>query len=133
MLERRAGSGSDRLKSMQFYLHFRAVGGHGRSCMALKLVWRLVNRVSNDGPENGVVCIEVNQRIPSSKSNIIDIYREESRPENLTLWHPRRDCLRSGQQALLFDTLNSITEVVGDQARQSFEKPRLLSMPIRMW
>jgi hypothetical protein len=50
--------------------------------MALKLVWRLVNTVQRArGIQNGVVCIEVDQRILSSKSNI-DVYREESRPEN---------------------------------------------------
>ena len=44
--------GSDRLKSMHLVcLHLRAVGSHGRSCMALKLVWRLVNTVSKEGPE----------------------------------------------------------------------------------
>jgi hypothetical protein len=32
--------------------------------------------------QNGVVCIELDQRITSSKSNIIDVYREKSRPEN---------------------------------------------------
>ena len=57
--------------------------------------------------QNGVVCVEVDQRITSSKSDIIDVYREESQPENLTLWYPHRDCQRSGRQALRFDTLNS--------------------------
>ena len=56
----------------------------------------------------------MDQRITSSKSDIIDIYREKDRPEILTLWHTHRDCQRSGQQALLFDTLNSIREVVGE-------------------
>ena len=53
--------------------------------MALKLVWRFVNTVSKEGArsiQNGVICVEVDQRIPSSKSNIIDIYRENSQPEN---------------------------------------------------
>jgi hypothetical protein len=40
--------------------------------------------------QNGVVCVEVDQRITSSKSNIIDVYREKGRPENLTLWHLQR-------------------------------------------
>ena len=31
---------------------------------------------------NSVVCVEVDQRIPSSKSNVIDVYREKSWPEN---------------------------------------------------
>ena len=53
----------------------------------------------------------MDQRITSSKSDIIDIYREKSLPENLTLWHLHRDCQRSGQQALRFDTL---WEVVGE-------------------
>ena len=56
----------------------------------------------------------MDQRLTSSKSDIIDVYREESRPENLTLWHPHRDCQRSGQQALRFDTLSSIRDVVGE-------------------
>ena len=49
--------------------------------MALKLVWRLVNTVSKEGP-NGVVCIEVDQRITSSKSNMIDVYREKRQPKD---------------------------------------------------
>ena len=32
--------------------------------------------------QNGVVCIEVDQRITSNKSDVIDIYREKSWPEN---------------------------------------------------
>jgi hypothetical protein len=44
--------------------------------------------VSKEGPElyrsiqNGVVCIEVYQRITSSKSNSIDVYREESQSKD---------------------------------------------------
>jgi hypothetical protein len=34
---------------------------------------------------------------------------DQSRPENWTLWHPNRDCQRSEQQALWFDTLNWTT------------------------
>ena len=89
MLVGRAGAGSDRLKSM--YLVLLAFKSSWRSrkesCMALKLVWRLVNSVQRRarGIHNGVVCVEVDQIITSSKSNIIDVYREESRPENLTL------------------------------------------------
>ena len=48
--------------------------------MALKLVWRFVSTVSKERP-NGVVCVEMDQRITSSKSEIIDVYREKSRPE----------------------------------------------------
>ena len=54
----------------------------------------------------------MDQTITSSKSNIIDIYREKSWPE-----YPCGtpiDCQRSGQQALRFDTLNSVWEVVGE-------------------
>ena len=49
--------------------------------MALKLVWRLINTVSKEGPEvqNGVACV-VDQRVTSSKSDIIDVYREKSHP-----------------------------------------------------
>ena len=49
-------------------------------CMALKLVWRFVSTVSKEGP--GVYKMVLDQRITSSKSNIIDVYREKSRPEN---------------------------------------------------
>ena len=56
----------------------------------------------------------MDQRITRSKRDIIDVYREESRPQNLTLWHPHRDCQKPWQQALRFDTLNSIREVVGE-------------------
>ena len=47
--------------------------------MALKLVWRFVNSVQRRARsiQNGVVCVEVDQRITSSKSGIIDVYREE--------------------------------------------------------
>ena len=69
--------------------------------------------MSKEGITNVVVCVEVDQGITSSKSDIIDVYREKSRPEILTLWHPHRYCPRSGQQDLRFDTLNSIREVVG--------------------
>ena len=84
--------------------------------MALKLIWRVVNSVQRRARniQNGVVCVEVDQRITSSKSDIIDVYREESRPKNLTLWHPHRDCQRPRQQVLRFDRLNSVGEVVGE-------------------
>ena len=83
--------------------------------MALKLVWRVVNTVSKEGPEvyRMVSFAGVYQRITSIKSDIIDVYREESQPKNLTLRHPHRDCKRTGQQALRFDILN-IREVVGE-------------------
>ena len=52
--------------------------------MALKLAWRVVNSVQRRARsiQNGVVSVEVDQRLTSSKSDIIDEYREESRPEN---------------------------------------------------
>ena len=52
--------------------------------MALKLVWRLVNTVSKEGPDvyRVVICVEVDQGNTQSKSDIVDIYREKSRPEN---------------------------------------------------
>ena len=43
----------------------------------------------------------MDQRITHSKSDIIDIYRENIQPENLTLWHPHRDWQRSGQQEVV--------------------------------
>jgi hypothetical protein len=53
--------------------------------MALKLVWRLVKHSVQRlvrGIQNVVVCVEMDQRITSSKSDIIDVYREKSQPEN---------------------------------------------------
>jgi hypothetical protein len=49
--------------------------------------------------QNVVICVD--QRINSSKSNIIDVYREKIRPMNLTLWHPHRDC-QSGESMVGF-------------------------------
>ena len=80
--------GSDRLKSMHLVLlAFKSSWTPQKESLALKLIWRLVNRVQRRARiiQNGVICVEVDQRITSSKSNIIDVYREESRPENLTL------------------------------------------------
>ena len=52
--------------------------------MALKLVWRFVSTVSKGPDVYRMVssCVEVDQRITSSKSNIDDIYREKSLHEN---------------------------------------------------
>jgi hypothetical protein len=52
--------------------------------MALKLIWWLVNSVQrrDRSIQNGVVCVEVDQRLTSSKSDIIDVYREKSQPKN---------------------------------------------------
>ena len=87
MLDGREGVGSDWLKSMHLdLLAFKSSWRPRKeSCMALKFVWRLVNSVQRSARsiQNGVVCIEVDQRITSSNSDIIDVYREESRPENL--------------------------------------------------
>ena len=85
MLDGRAGTGSDRLKSMHLVLLAFKSSWRPRkeSCMALKLIWRLVNTkgqlVSNEGPE--VYSVEVDQRLTSSERYIIDVYREESWPE----------------------------------------------------
>jgi hypothetical protein len=35
--------------------------------------------------QNGVVCVEVDQGITRSKSDIVDIYKEISRPKNWTI------------------------------------------------
>jgi hypothetical protein len=56
----------------------------------------------------------MDQRITNNKSDIIDVYRENSRPENWALWHSHRDCQSSIQQDLWFDTLNSVCKVVGE-------------------
>ena len=67
MLDGRAGAASDRLESMHLVLLAFKSSWMPRKecCMALKLIWRFVN-----------------QRITSNKSNIIDVYREQSQPEN---------------------------------------------------
>ena len=52
MLVRRAGAGSERLKSMHLVLlAFKSSWPRKECCMALKLVWRLDSTVSKDGPE----------------------------------------------------------------------------------
>ena len=88
MLVVRGGAGSNRLKSMHLVLlvfksNWRPLK---ESCMALKLAWMVVNSVQRiaRGIQNGVVCVEVDQRITSSKSDILDVYREESARE----WNP---------------------------------------------
>ena len=49
--------------------------------MALKIVWRFVNSVQRARCiQNGVVCIEVDQRITHSKSDIIDIIEKRVGP-----------------------------------------------------
>ena len=86
MLDGRAGAGNDRLKSMQLVLFAFKSSWRPRkeSCMELKLVWRFVNSVQRWARciQNGVVCVEVDQRITSSESDIIDVYRDESQSEN---------------------------------------------------
>jgi hypothetical protein len=86
MLDRWADAGSDRLKSMHLVLLAFKSSWRPRkeSSMALKLVWRLVNSVQRRARsiKNGVICVEVDQRITSSESGIIDVYREESRLMN---------------------------------------------------
>ena len=83
-MDRRAGAGRDRLNSIHLVspLFKSSLRPRKESCMALKLVWSLVNIVQRRarGIQNGVVCVEVDQRITSSKSDNIDVYREESRP-----------------------------------------------------
>ena len=79
-------AGSERLKRMHLVLLAFKSSWRPRkkSCMALKLVWRVVNSVQRRArsTHNGVACVEVDQRLTSSKSNINDVYREESRPKN---------------------------------------------------
>ena len=88
MLDGRAVAGSDRLISMHLVLLAFKSSWRPRkeTCMSLKLVWRFVNTVSKEvvyrSIQNGVVCVEADQRITISKSDIIDVYREVSRPEN---------------------------------------------------
>ena len=85
MLDGLAGAGSDRLKSMHLVLlAFKSSWRPQKdSCMALKLVSRFVNSVQRRARSiQNVVCVEVDQRITSSYSAIINIYREKSRPEN---------------------------------------------------
>ena len=79
MLDWRVGAGSDRLKSMHLVLLVFKSSWRPRneSCMALKLIWRVVNSVQRRARsiQNGVICVEVDQRLTSSKSDIIDVYR----------------------------------------------------------
>ena len=51
--------------------------------MALKHVLRFVNSVQRKARsiQNSVVCVELDQKITNSKSDIIDVYREESARE----------------------------------------------------
>uniref|UniRef100_A0A8C7HLG6 TATA box binding protein like 2 n=1 Tax=Oncorhynchus kisutch TaxID=8019 RepID=A0A8C7HLG6_ONCKI len=76
MLDGRAGAGSDRLKSMHLDLLVFKSNWRPRkeSCLAFKLVWRVVTSVQRRARsiQNGVVCVEVDQRLTSSKSDIID-------------------------------------------------------------
>ena len=84
MLDGRAGAGSNRLKSMHIVLLAFKSSWRPRkeSFIAFKLIWRLVVQQRARGIQNGVVCIEVDERITSSESDIIDVYREVSRPKN---------------------------------------------------
>ena len=88
-LDGRAGAGSDQLKSMHLVLLVFKSSWRPRkeSCLALKLGWRVVNTMSKEEVNrtqcprsilNGVVCVEVDQRLTSSKSDIIDVFREKS-------------------------------------------------------
>ena len=92
MLDGRTGAGSDWLKIMHLILVAFKSSWRPRkeSCMALKLIWRLVNSVQRraSGIQNGVVCVEVDQRITRSESDIIDVYREESARDLDPVAHP---------------------------------------------
>ena len=92
MLNGWAGVGSDWLKSMHLVLPAFKSSWRPRkeSCVTLKLVWRLVNSVQQRARsiQNGVICVEVDQRINTSKSDIIDVYREKSLPEVRTTGPP---------------------------------------------
>ena len=85
MLVERAGAGSERLKSMHLVLLAFKSSWRPRKdcCVALKLVWRFVNSAKRRARciQNGVVCIEVDQRITRSKRDLIDVYREKSARE----------------------------------------------------
>ena len=87
MLDGRADAGSDQLKSMHLVLLVFKSNWRPRkeSFMALKLAWRVVNLLVQRRArsiQNGVICVKIYQRLTSSKSDIIDVYREQSRPEN---------------------------------------------------
>ena len=53
MLDGQEGAGSDRLKSMHLVLLAFKMSWRrqNESCVALKLIWRLVNTVSKEEPE----------------------------------------------------------------------------------
>ena len=63
-------AGSDHMKSMHLVLLVFKSNWRPRkeSCMALKLVWRVVNSVQRKARsiQDGVVCVEVDQRFTSS-------------------------------------------------------------------
>ena len=88
MLDRRVGAGSDRLKSMHLVLLVFKSNWRPRkeSCMygieaclegCLHSVQRRAGSI-----QNGVVCVQLDQRLTSSKSDLIDVNREESRSKN---------------------------------------------------
>jgi hypothetical protein len=74
MLDGRAGVGSDRLKSMHLVLLAFKSSWRPRkeSCMALKLVWRLVNTVSKEGPEVYRMVSSAYRWIRESPASLID-------------------------------------------------------------
>jgi hypothetical protein len=86
MLDGWVGVGSDRLKNMHLVL--LAFKGSWRawkeSCMALKLIWRLVNTVSKEGQMYTEWCClrRGGSENKQQQVYIIDVYREEGRPED---------------------------------------------------
>jgi hypothetical protein len=90
MLDGQAGVGSDRLKSMHLVLlAFKSSWRPLKeNCMALKLVWRLVNTVFKEGPEVFRMVSWIKES-PAARATSL-MYTEKR------VWHPYRDCQRSG-------------------------------------
>ena len=92
MLVGLADAGSNRLKSMHLVLTvltaFKSTEGELYGIKDRLEVCKHSVQRRDRCIQNSVVCVEVDQRITSSKSDIIDVYKEKRGPVNLTLWHP---------------------------------------------
>ena len=84
--------------------------------MALKLVWRLVNTVSKEGPEVYRMVSSAYRWIRESPAAIATslMYTEKSVSPRIEPCGTTIDCQKPGQQTVQFNTLNSIREVVGE-------------------
>ena len=94
MLDVRAGAASDRLKSMHLVLlAFKSSWrSQKESCMALKLVWRLVNTVSKEGSEVYRMVLSAQRWIRESLAARATslMYTEKRVGPRIEPWHPHR-------------------------------------------